>query len=471
MSRKSIKEYILRKRDDYLGETPEGKSRMLDEVCRTTELSRKRVIKLLRGTLEYRERKGRGRTYTGKVIGVLKSIWLEAACPCLPHFKAQIDMWIDEYSSSVAVVPDDVKGLLLKMSPRTMARALDGVNRVKPGWSKANKHSGRNQTNEIRNAVPSASGEKIMACMVPPGDVQVDTFALGGGVGADNFFWILTATDRKTQWVELSPAWNRGQHATLQAFQRIDRRLPFKMKAIHPDNGGEILNHHLMAYFAKRKDAPYVWRSRPRKSNDNAHVEQKNGSVGRQLFGEVRLDRPELEKDLVELCEMWSDFTNHFRPSKMLIGKTKRVDGKGSKCVYGTPGTPYQRVLDDPDVPEEAKDALRQKRARLTGIELAHRVKKKLARIKRIQERHSRAKVAHDEDILGSPPTEDLSGGSGPGSALRAAPSGAPRPRPSRKRTPKVNRDWNKYVQEKTLRVAYLANQKPPAYLSGVVSI
>ena len=84
----------------------------------------------------------------------------------------------------------------------------------------------------------------------------------------------------------------------------------------------------------------------------------KNGSVGRQLFGEVRLDRPELEKDLVELCEMWSDFTNHFRPSKMLIGKTKRVDGKGFKCIYDTPGTPYQRVLDDPDVPEEAKDAL-----------------------------------------------------------------------------------------------------------------
>ena len=68
MSRKSIKEYILRKRDDYLGETPEGKSRMLDEVCRTTELSRKRVIKLLRGTPEYRERKGRGRTYTGKAV-------------------------------------------------------------------------------------------------------------------------------------------------------------------------------------------------------------------------------------------------------------------------------------------------------------------------------------------------------------------------------------------------------------------
>ena len=51
MSRRSIKEYILRKRDDYLGETPRGKSRMLDEICRTVGLTRKYVIKLLSGNI------------------------------------------------------------------------------------------------------------------------------------------------------------------------------------------------------------------------------------------------------------------------------------------------------------------------------------------------------------------------------------------------------------------------------------
>ena len=471
MSRKSIKEYILRKQDDYLGETPAGKSKMLDEVCRTTGLSRKRVNKLLRGTIEYRERKGRGKTYKGKVIEVLKDIWFEAACPCLPYFKVQIAMWLEEYSTHVKIVDDQTKDLLLKMSPRTMARALNGVMRVKPGWSKANKHSGRNQTNEIKEAVPSASGEKIRACDVPPGDTQVDTFSLGGGNSADNFFWILNATDRKTQWTELSPAWNRGQHTTLLAFQRIEKRFPFRMLSIHPDNGGEILNHHLMAYFSKRQDAPYVWRSRPRKSNDNAHVEQKNSSVGRQLFGEVRLDCPELEKDLIELCEMWSDFTNFFRPSKMLVEKAKRTDGKGFKCVYDTPKTPYQRVLEEPSVPEDAKAALKLRRERLSGIDIAHRVKKKLARIKRIQEQYNRAKFSHDSDVLNKVSGNDIPSGAGPDSALRAAPSGTSWPRPARKRKTEGNKDWNKYFQEKKLSVAYLANQKPPVYLSGVVSI
>jgi len=471
MSRKSIKEYILRKRDDYLGETPAGKSRMLDEVCHTTGLSRKRVNKLLRGTIEYRERKGRGKTYSGKVLDMLKSIWLEAACPCLPYFKVQIAMWVEEYSTRVAVVDEKTKSLLLKMSPRTMARALEGVDRVKPGWAKANKHSGRNQSNEIKDAVPSASGEKVMACKVPPGDVQVDTFALGGGNSADNFFWILDGTDRKTQWTELSPAWNRGQHTTMLAFQRIEKRFPFRMQSIHPDNGGEILNHHLMAYFSRRQDAPYVWRSRPRKSNDNAHVEQKNSSVGRQLFGEVRLDCPELEKDLVELCEMWSDFTNFFRPSKMLTEKTKRTDGKGFRCVYDTPKTPYQRVLEEPDVPEDVKENLKSRKAKMSGIDLAHAVRRKLSRVQRIQEQYNKAKVTHDKGILGKAPAKDVPGGSGTDSALRAAPSGTSDPRPSRKRQTAANRDWNKYLQEKKLSVAYLANQKPPVYLSGVVSI
>ena len=62
-----------------------------------------------------------------------------------------------------------------------------------------------------------------MACNVPPGDAQIDTFALGGGDPSDNFFWILDGTDRKTQWTVLCPTWNRGRHATLEA-KRLSRK-------------------------------------------------------------------------------------------------------------------------------------------------------------------------------------------------------------------------------------------------------
>ena len=463
MSRKSIKEYILRKRDDYLGETPKGKTRMLDEICRTVGMTRKYVIKLLSGNIKYRERKGRGKTYDGQTIETLKKVWMEAGCPCLPYFKAQIGMWLDEYDAHVEVIPDCTKDLLLRMSDRTMSRALAGEARVKPGWSKANKHSGRNRTNGIKEQVPAASGERIMACNVPPGDIQVDTFALGGGVCADNFFWILNCTDRKTQWLELSPAWNRGQHATLEALKRNMNRFPFAFASMHPDNGGEILNHHVMAFLGQKKRPPFVWRSRPGKSNDNAHVEEKNGSAGRQLFGEIRLDCPLLEKDLIELCKLWSDFCNFFRPCKMLIGKEKRLDGKGYKCVYDKPRTPYQRLLEEDTLSAEDKAALIQRREKLVGVELLNRIKKKLRRVKRIQKEYDMAKRHHDKGFLG---------GGGPGSALRAAPPGTPVPAPSKTAGPSLpSKHWEQCIKEKQMSAQYLANQKPPSYLQGALSI
>ena len=463
MSRRSIKEYILRKRDDYLGETPRGKSRMLDEICRTVRLTRKYVIKLLSGNIEYRERRGRGKTYDDRTLETLKKVWIEAGCPCLPYLKAQIGQWVDEYSAHVAVIPESTKALLLRMSDRTMSRAVAGAVRVKPGWAKANKHSGRNGPNEIKERIPAASGEKIMACDVPPGDVQVDTFALGGGISADNFFWILNCTDRKTQWLELSPAWNRGQHATLEALKRCMGRFPFAFTSMHPDNGGEILNHHVMAFLGTKGAPPFVWRSRPRRSNDNAHVEEKNGSAGRQLFGEVRLDCPQLEKDLVELCEMWSDFCNFFRPCKMLIAKEKRTDGKGYRCRYDSPRTPHERLLEENVLSKEGKSELARRRTRLVGIDLLNRIKKKLKRIRRMQERYNRAKLNHDTGFLG---------GGGTGSALRAAPSGSPDPTPSKKGTRRQPPShWNQHLKEKLLSAKYLANQKPPTYLQGALSI
>lgn len=223
--------------------------------------------------------------------------------------------------------------------------------------------------------------------------MQLDTFALGGGDQSDNFFWILDGTDRKTQWTVLSPTWNRAQHTTLEALRRIEDGFPFEILSMHQDNGGEILNHHVMAYLGQKKHGPFVWRSRPRKSNDNAHVEEKNRSSGRQLFGEIRLDCPDLEKDLIDICELWSDFKNFFCPCKMLIGKVKRDDGKGYRCRYDHPKTPYQRVLDEHVLTPEQESRLAARRARMSGMELYRKVVKKLRRIKRIQADYKSGKL------------------------------------------------------------------------------
>ncbi|MBP5779923.1 MAG: hypothetical protein J6X34_01655, partial [Clostridia bacterium] len=122
-------------------------------------------------------------------------------------------------------------------------------------------------------------------------------------------------------------------------------------------------------------EGPFLWRSRPRKSNDNAHVEEKNRSSGRQLFGEIRLDRPDLREELEKLCDDWSEFRNFFCPCKMLVSKEKREDGKGFRCRYDTPRTPFQRLLEEKILPPEQEAALRKYRDGLSGMDLYRRVR------------------------------------------------------------------------------------------------
>ena len=462
MSRKATSEYIGARRRAYAQADREKRSRILDDVCETTGYERKYANRLLTGSRKFRERKGRGKTYGEEVRGVLRDVWREAGCPCLPYFKAEVGRWIEEYSSEVAHVRPEAKALLLRMSDRTMSRMLSGEPRVKPGWSKANKRSGRGGCNEVKELTPCASGETVMACNVPPGDVQVDTFALGGGNPSDSFFWILDCTDRKTQWTVLSPTWNRGRHATLEALRHIEGKFPFAMLSLHHDSGNEILNHHVAAYLGTMRDGPFLWRSRPRHSNDNAHVEEKNRSSGRQLFGEARLDCPALLGDLVKLCDDWSDFRNFFCPCKMLVSKEKRGDGKGYKCKYDSPRTPFQRVVDEHVLSPEQEAALRAYMSGLSGMELYRRVRKRLRKIRRMQESYNAAKRSGQ----GASSSEAR-----PALALRATPSGTAGLRLGGRHANRAQTTSKTTTSERLLSVQYLANQKPPTYLHGVFSI
>jgi len=412
MSRMATAEYIGAKRRSYLVASKEKRRKILAEVCETTGYEKKYANKLLLGHRKFKERKGRGKTYKDDVAKVLQSIWEEVGCPCTTYFKANCAEWVREYSQVVAVVDPPVAASLLKMSASTMDRLLKGVERKKPGSMRRNRRSGYNW--QLLRAIECKSGEEVMACKVSPGDVQIDTVALCGGDMGGNFWWILTGTDRKTQWTEIQPTWNHGMYNTLDALKAIVRRLPFPVSSLHHDNGKEFINSAVAEYFGVRKRIP-LSRSRFMTKNDNAHVEQKNGSVVRELFGEGRIDDIDLRDDLVRLCQEYADYRNFCVPCKMLVSKIKRPSGKGFATRYDAPKTPYRRVLDDPDVSDETKEELRRRKSEINGIELFHRLKKRLRRIRAKQEAH-RSKANDPENGFLIALRGD--------SALRAAPSG-----------------------------------------------
>ena len=415
MSRKTTAEYLGVTRRRYSEASPKEKTKILDEFVATTCYSRKHANKLLTGSRMFRERPGRGKTYGEKSAKILEQIWRESGCMNTKYLKAKITDWVADYETHIAVIPAGEREKILKMSASTMDRILRGKRRNNWTGLPSNRRSGRNNS-PLKASVPCHSGEETMACLVPPGDVQVDTFALGGGNPSENFWWILDGTDRLLQWTWMAPCWNRGADATIGALGHIGRKFPFPIRSIHSDNGGEFINHHLLRAFPSLFPGTGLSRSRPRKCNDNAHVEQKNGSVGRKVFGEMRIDVPEAGPILERLCDAVSMYYNFFRPCKMLISKEKRENGKGFRCVYDDPKTPLERLLSSGALSEKEAEKLISQKEKTSAIELLDKIKRLLRKTINLQ------KKAEAERRNGSFYCRTSS----TVSALRAAPSGTP---------------------------------------------
>ena len=116
-------------------------------------------------------------------------------------------------------------------------------------------------------------------------------------------------------------------------------------------------------------------RSREYKKDDNAHVEQKNWTHVRQWLGYDRLDNPDVVPLMNDLYRTeWRLFHNFFCPSVKLLSK-ERVASKTIKR-YDKPKTPYQRILESPDIPKETKDKLTAQFKTLNPFELREAMEK-----------------------------------------------------------------------------------------------
>lgn len=91
--------------------------------------------------------------------------------------------------------------------------------------------------------------------------------------------------------------------------------------------------------------------------NDSAHVEQKNWTHVRQLFGYDRFDKPQLVNLMNDLYRNeWRTFQNFFCPTLKLKEK-QRINSKYIK-KYHPPKTPCQRLLESDHVCPETKNQL-----------------------------------------------------------------------------------------------------------------
>src|SRR5215469_7273233 len=140
---------------------------------------------------------------------------------------------------------------------------------------------------------------------------------------------------------ECLPLRHRGQEAVIAALKRVRQLLPFPLLGIDTDNGGEFINVELAAY-CEQEQLTFT-RGRPRKSNDQCFVEQKNGAIVRQVVGYDRFVGDLAYRQLTELYRGLRLYVNCFQPSMKL--QTKQREGSKVRRRYDAAQTPMQRLL------------------------------------------------------------------------------------------------------------------------------
>lgn len=116
-----------------------------------------------------------------------------------------------------------------------------------------------------------------------PGFLRVDSVHQGDRDGVKGVFQI-NLVDEVTQFQFIGAVEQICERFLLPVLAALIQRFPFDILGIHADNGSEYINHRV-AHLLNKLHISEFTKSRARRSNDNALVESKNGSVVRKHLG------------------------------------------------------------------------------------------------------------------------------------------------------------------------------------------
>lgn len=371
MSHKTKQEVLAKLRRSYAKAGLPYKRQLLGQAVALLGYHRKAAIRALR-TRPAPPRPvavllGRPREYDPqKLLPVLKPIWFTAFQPCGSRLAALLPEWLPAYEEDQRRLDPDLRACLLAASARTFDRLLA------PLRVALRRRGGTRPGSLLRQSIPLRGEWDEEGA----GWLEIDTVALCGGALDDRHAWMLDGVDIRTDWTEQRALENRGQHATLAQFKDLEASLPFPLRGVDSDNGGEFINHHLVAELRERARPVLFTRARPYRKNDNAHVEQRNWTHVRQHFGYERYDDPAVVPLINVLCKgALGQMLNHFLPTHKLQEKKRRKE-KSPLRVYGEAVTPYARVLLAQEVSGAQKAQLQTLHARLNPFQLGREIER-----------------------------------------------------------------------------------------------
>lgn len=333
------RKYLKQMQGRYRVADRAARGTLLTEMEAVTGLHRKSLTRLLATpSLERRPRqRQRGRTYGVAVRLVVATVWESLDYICAERLTpALLPMARHLAGCGECRLSPAVAEQLGTISRATVQRLLRSMPRPTPRLPRR----GPEQANRVRQGVPMG---RLPWDTTAPGHFEVDLVHHCGGSTAGEYVHTLQLVDVATGWSERVAVLGRSQAAMEAGFRRILGRLPFPVRELHPDNGGEFFNDHLVRFWGEEITGLTLSRSRPYHKNDNRFVEQKNDTLVRAYLGHGRLDTAAQTAALDHLYEQLWVYYNLFQPVLHLQAKVS-TDGQ-LRRRWDTATTPYQRVV------------------------------------------------------------------------------------------------------------------------------
>ena len=401
---KDKRDIIQENKRKYAKAPKKLKSTMIDQMQIITNYSRKHIIRLLCNSITpspatHTNKRGRKKIYPQELGKILLTIWKISGQISSFHLHAFIHENMDtilQWDELKNTSPKDME-LIAKMSPATMERILKPY-RDKHKEDTASPFDIKKKKGESIAIQSSWQRPKNYS----PGYLEIDLVEHSGGNHSGDFLYTLTAVDVDTYWIFLRSLKNKAEKWTREAIDNILQTSPFSIYHIHTDNGSEFINWHLKRLL-KHKKVEFT-RSRPHRSNDNPHVENRNMVAVREYLGYQRYDsikEQEIIKRLLSLIELRHNFfIPVMKPTSVeVVAEGKKRSRLRKRYVAKSP---YKRLMESSDVSLDVKERLKEFRESLDFREINRQIVecwKDLQRVHSEKRRKSNGKPASFGDI------------------------------------------------------------------------
>jgi hypothetical protein len=186
-----------------------------------------------------------------------------------------------------------------------------------------------------------------------PGHLRVDSVHQGDKEKEKGAYHI-NIVDEVTQWEIIGCVEGISERFLAPLLEELLKQFPFVILEFHSDNGSEYINYVVAKLLNKLSIAQT--KSRPRRCNDNALVEGKNGAIIRKHIGHIHIARHHAEKINKFYQTHFNAYINYHRPCGYA---TTVVNAKGKETkVYNLYETPYDHFKNLPDAEMYLREGL-----------------------------------------------------------------------------------------------------------------